>query len=137
MKISRGKKVFLGILFVLALTIGIFSFFVKKDSQTAEALSIFSPFGGPIKEVKYCCNGILLTIEDRTSSNQQLKFLYQPGFTKLYRNYMIFTSGACTIGNAISGGTCKSGAYCKQSTSADGGTIYKIGTSLMMTQCKI
>ncbi len=129
--IEKIKKIAVSktFIFVFALIIGLasftgfFAYKVKKAEGYCTTPNGLLCFGGTITEVKYCCNGVKITV----SSPREGKFL----LTKDSKVYMWnnVTKDQCVMGDANLGGVCKYGAKCKKIEQVDG-TIRQIGTTL-------
>jgi hypothetical protein len=93
-------------------------------------------FGGQITNITYCTcsDGQLLDIEDVRGESKSLFFMY--GYSKLYENYNIFSSGVNVIGGYdMSSMECEvyNGESCSTEGTATGiiDSIRGIGTSMM------
>ncbi|PIP73410.1 MAG: hypothetical protein COW88_02215 [Candidatus Lloydbacteria bacterium CG22_combo_CG10-13_8_21_14_all_47_15] len=97
-------------------------------AHAAAPISPFLPFGGFVFNVIYCtcsANAVLQVGPPRGGF-----FIFQPGFTRVYRWFQIPRAGVWVLGNYIPSGTCLifAGKSCVPFPAQ--GTITIVGTSL-------
>jgi len=134
MKFITDKKNLYAIAFSVLFIFGALFFNDKKaDAQ----LSPFTPFGGTISKVEYCCNGLILTVDSAGEGGQFggdffLNYYDIANPQVNYAYYQVFYGGEQPdTGIAFPVGFCfEIGDECSGGKVVRGGTIIKIGTGL-------
>lgn len=127
-----NKKILFATSFSVLFVLGAL-FFTEKRAEAQ--LGLTTPFGGKITRVKYCCNGLVLTITNtvnrRFGGDFFMSWVDIANPTVNYLNYQVFYGGSQNnVGMAAGVGFCVDiEAECEDSNPVQGGTILKIGTA--------
>lgn len=106
------------------------------SEKPLQALGALKPFGGSIAFVRYCCNGIVLTLTGPRGINWGDYFIDYVSVANPMVNYLnqqvFYGGGQSTVGVATYGGAAciDIEAECESATYVSGGAILKIGTSM-------
>ncbi|MEO8637914.1 MAG: hypothetical protein ABI430_03375 [Candidatus Taylorbacteria bacterium] len=122
------RNIFAIILSVLIICGALF-FNEKKTSAQAGVMNLI---GGKITYIKYCCNGLILTVSGSNSGNFFISWadIANPKVNYLYKNVYVGMSQN-TVGQAFRVAFCVDiEAECEDADPVQGGTILLIGTSL-------
>jgi len=127
-KILFSKTVFIALSLVLSTGMIVIAFIYKTNKVNGYAFSEngILLFGGKIKSIEVCCNGLKMEIDKPLDG----KFLFTAG-SMLYMWYNP-TIGQCVLGEAFPVGVCfkpLSWPPCTSSETLDG-TILSMGTTL-------
>jgi hypothetical protein len=124
--LSKASLVILSVFVSLALVSGAFIYRVNQANGYCVGENGMYCFGGLIKEVKVCCNGLKLKIGQPRDGT----FMFMPGLSHLYMWWNL-SKGQCVLGDAYPVGICLKIACwppCTCEETVDG-TIRNIGTT--------
>ncbi len=123
---SKITLVFLSLVVSLGIITGAFLYKTNRVGAYCTTSQGTLCFGGPIRSVYVCCNGLKITV----GGPREGTFLFTAG-SKLYMWYNL-TAGQCVLGDAWHGGVClkpTSWPPCTDVERVDG-IIRYVGTTL-------